>query len=334
MQMLQRFNIKAGVQKQFSTLAGKSFISISALTHNELNDLIEQSMIMKKAWATDAVKARSIMPLHGQTMSMIFQKRSTRTRVSSESGFYMLGGHALMLGPQDVQLGVNESLKDTTRVLSRFNNIILARVFSHSDILELQRESSVPIINALSDKYHPLQTLADLMTLKEHFGELKGKSLAWVGDGNNVIHDLMIGALKQGMSVRVATPVGYNCDADVVEDAKALSKEFGTELLFTSDPKQAVTGTDVVVTDTWVSMGQEEEKASRLAAFSGYQVTRSMMELASPSAVFLHCLPRKPEEVDDEVFYSTQSLVFPEAENRMWTLMSVAMALLGKQWKN
>jgi len=238
-----------------------------------------------------------------------------------------------MLGPQDVQLGVNETLKDTARVLCRFNDIILARVFAHSDVLELSKESSVPVINALSDKYHPLQTLADLMTLREHFGSLKGKTLSWVGDGNNVLHDLMVGALKQGMHVRVATPSGYSPDADVVETAKALAQEFGSNLLFTTDASEAVRGAHVVVTDTWVSMGQEQEKEQRLRDFAGYQVNDALMSLGAPGAVFLHCLPRKPEEVDDQVFYSSRSLVFQEAENRMWTLMAVSMELLGQRWK-
>jgi len=239
-----------------------------------------------------------------------------------------------MLGPQDIQLGVNETLKDTAKVLCRFNNIILARVFAHADVVELSENSSVPVINALSDKYHPLQTLADLMTLREHFGTpLKGKVLSWVGDGNNVLHDLMIGALKQGMSVQVSTPAGYDADTDVIDMAKALAKESGASVSFTHDPREAVKGADVVVTDTWVSMGQEADGAKRKKDFAGYQVDSKLMSLAAKDAVFLHCLPRKLEEVTDEVFYSKQSLVFQEAENRMWTLMAVAMELLGQRWK-
>jgi len=305
---------------------------ISQLTNSELEYLIDQSIEMKRAWKANPKKAREARPLLGQSMSMIFQKRSTRTRVSTETGMFMLGGHALMLGPQDIQLGVNESMRDTSSVLCRFNDIILARVFAHADVEELAQYSSVPVINALSDKYHPLQTLADLMALKEHFGSVKGKSLSWVGDGNNVIHDLMIGAIKCGMHVRVATPVGYDMMDDVVTTAKSLAAENGVSLFLTTDPQEAVSGADVVVTDTWVSMGQEEDANQKKKDFAGYQVNDQLMSIANPQAVFLHCLPRKPEEVSDEVFYSEKSLVFPEAENRMWTVMAVTMALLGKKW--
>jgi ornithine carbamoyltransferase len=242
------------------------------LTDEELIGLVDHSISMKQSWARNADASRRVAPLKGMSMSMIFQKRSTRTRVSSETGTAMLGGHALMLGPQDIQLGVNESLRDTANVLCRFNDVILARVFSHNDITELIEHSRVPVINALSDKYHPLQTLADLMTLKEHFGELDGKTIAWVGDGNNVLHDLMCGSLKMGMNVRVATPEGYDADADVVATAKKIAAENDVQLTFTTDPMEAVTGSNVVVTDTWVSMGQEEEGKKRKLDFAGYQV--------------------------------------------------------------
>ena len=236
---------------------------------------------------------------------MIFQKLSTRTRVSSETGMSKLGGHALFLGANDIQLGTNESMRDTAEVLSRFNSIILARVFGHSDIEELAKWSSVPVINALSDKYHPLQILADYQTLQEHFGtkSLDGINIAWVGDGNNIVHSFMASCPQLGINLRVATPKGYECDEDVVQMAKVNSEANSTEMLFTTDPAEAVHGADVIVTDTWVSMGQEDEKATRIKEFEGYQVTMDMANSggANPDWVFLHCLPRKPEEVDDEV---------------------------------
>jgi ornithine carbamoyltransferase len=303
-----------------STLKGKHFISITDLSENELEELLQLSLDLKSKWTEDAASARAALPMRGMSMSMIFQKRSTRTRVSSETGIYRLGGHALMLGPQDIQLGVNETMEDTAKVLCRFNDILLARVFGHGDIVELAKYSSVPIINALSDKYHPLQTLADLMVLRQHFGDLKGKTLAWVGDGNNIIHDLMIGAIKQGMHVRVATPKGYECLPDVVATAQSLAQEKGVSLTFTHDPEEAVESSNVIATDTWISMGQEEEAKKRKADFAGYQVTSDLMGKGESDCVFIHCLPRKPEEVTDEVFYSDKSLVFPEAENRMWTV--------------
>ena len=265
-------------------------------------------------------------------MSMIFQKRSTRTRVSTETGMSLLGGHALFLGPSDIQLGVNESMRDTASVLSRFNDVILARVFGHTDVVELAKYSNVPVINALSDLHHPLQTLADLMTLQEHFGKenLKGKTVAWVGDGNNVLHDLALGSAILGMNVNVATPKGYEMNADILARTQKLAAQHGGKVLTTTVAAEAVQGSHCVVTDTWVSMGQEAEYAKRVAEFDGYQVDNKLMSHADPSAVFLHCLPRHPEEVADEVFYSEKSLVFPEAENRMWTVMAVMAAQLGK----
>ena len=262
---------------------------------------------------------------------MIFQKRSTRTRVSTETGMAMLGGHALFLGPTDIQLGVNESMRDTAIVLSRFNSLILARVFAHSDITELAKYAEVPIINALSDLHHPLQTLADLMALQQHFGkDLTGKTVAWVGDGNNVLHDLMLGSVKMGMNVNIATPSGYEANPTILAKTQELAAENNVSVMTTTVADEAVAGADVVVTDTWVSMGQEDEYKKRMQEFDGYQVNSDLMGKANPGAVFLHCLPRHPEEVSDEVFYSDASLVFPEAENRMWTVMAVMAAQLGK----
>ena len=297
---------------------------------NELQGLLDLSMHYKKVYARDSVQ-NAPRPLTGHSMSMIFQKRSTRTRVSTETGMALLGGHALFLGPSDIQLGVNESMRDTAQVLCRFNDIILARVFGHQDVVELAKYSNAPVINALSDMHHPLQTLADLMTLQEHFGkDLSNKTLAWVGDGNNVLHDLMLGSAILGMNVNIATPTGYEPHADILSKTKELAKVSGAKIMETTVAADAVKGADVVVTDTWVSMGQEEEYKKRVVAFEGYQVNGDLMKKANPGAVFLHCLPRHTEEVTDEVIYSDQSLVFQEAENRMWTVMSVMCAQLGK----
>jgi ornithine carbamoyltransferase len=294
-----------------------------------LKGLLEVSHEYKKIYA-DKTKPLPT-PLLGHSISMIFQKRSTRTRVSTETGMSLLGGHALFLGPSDIQLGVNETMRDTASVLCRFNDMVLARVYAHADVVELAKYSSVPVINALSDLHHPLQTLADLMALQQHFGkDLSGKTVAWVGDGNNVLHDLMLGAVKMGMNVNVATPKGYEPDADIFAKTQVLAKENGVNLMTTTVADEAVKGADVVVTDTWVSMGQEEEYAKRVKDFEGYQVNTKLMGKANPGAVFLHCLPRHPEEVTDEVIYSDASLVFPEAENRMWTVMAVMAAQMGK----
>eukprot|EP00566_Odontella_aurita_P020322 CAMPEP_0113589564 /NCGR_PEP_ID=MMETSP0015_2-20120614/36155_1 /TAXON_ID=2838 /ORGANISM="Odontella" /LENGTH=357 /DNA_ID=CAMNT_0000495591 /DNA_START=400 /DNA_END=1474 /DNA_ORIENTATION=- /assembly_acc=CAM_ASM_000160 len=303
--------------------------------NEELRGLLDLSAHYKEVYgkgsSVDPINAPK--PLTGQSISMLFQKRSTRTRVSTETGMVLLGGQSLFLGPSDIQLGVNESMRDTAEVLGRFNSLILARVFGHGDITELASHSPVPIINALSDLHHPLQTLADLQALEQHFGtgKLRGKTLAWVGDGNNVLHDLMLGSAKMGMNVRIATPTGYEPNERIMGITRDLAGENNTDDVFTTtDASEAVDGADVVVTDTWVSMGQEEEYQKRVKEFEGYEVNADLMGKANDGAVFLHCLPRHPEEVSDEVFYSDQSLVFPEAENRMWTVMAVMAAQLGK----
>lgn len=234
------------------------FVSDSCVyycSNEELRGLLDLSKQYKETYGKESTvdPVTAPKPLTGQSTAMIFQKRSTRTRVSTETGMSLLGGHALFLGPSDIQLGVNESMKDTALVLSRFNSIILARVFAHDDIAELAEHATVPVINALSDLHHPLQTLADLMALEDHFGteNMKGKTLAWVGDGNNVLHDLMLGCAKLGVNVRIATPKGYECNPTILEKTKQLAVENGTEDVFiTNVADEAVKGSDVVVTDT------------------------------------------------------------------------------------
>jgi ornithine carbamoyltransferase len=255
-----------------SALTGKSLMHIGELTAGELQSLLDNSIALKQAFKDDSSGAEKALPLLGKSVAMIFQKRSTRTRVSSETGMGLLGGRALFLGPSDIQLGVNESLKDTARVLCRFNSLILARVFSHADVEALRDEGSVPVINALSDKHHPLQTLADLMTLQEKFGDLKGKTIAWIGDGNNVLHDLMLGCALLGIHVRISCPEKYLPDAGVRQMTSDFAKASGSEVFVCNEPSLAVQGAHAIFTDTWVSMGQEEEAAKRKADFAGYQV--------------------------------------------------------------
>jgi ornithine carbamoyltransferase len=249
--------------------------------------------------------------------------------MATEVGFGLLGGRPIFLSPDDVHFGVSESVRDSARVISGFVDLILARVYGHQVLTELSQYSQVPVINGLSDTYHPLQILADLLTLQEHFGSLKGLKLAWVGDGNNIVHSLMMACPKLGMDLRIATPKGYECNKEVIADAIPFSIKSGAQLMFTTDPREAVHQADVIVTDTWISMGQEKEKKERLKAFSEYQVTRQLCKEASKDWVFMHCLPRKAEEVTDDVFYDEKrSLVWSEAENRMWTVMAVMLHLL------
>jgi ornithine carbamoyltransferase len=266
----------------------------------------------------------------------MFSKRSTRTRVSTEAAVNMLGGHPMFLSAQDIQLGVNESLYDTSVVVSSMVSAIVARANAHADIASLAQHSSVPVINALSDLYHPLQTIADYLTIHEAFMPssaassglgLEGLKIAWVGDANNVLFDLALGAAKLGCDLSVATPKGYEIPQRVKDVITATSPAPGTAANFlfeTNTPEEAVKNADVIVTDTWVSMGQEEEKAKRLREFEGFQVTAELARRggAKDGWRFMHCLPRHPEEVSDEVFHSPASLVFQEAENRLWAALA------------
>ncbi|KAI8579505.1 hypothetical protein K450DRAFT_241298 [Umbelopsis ramanniana AG] len=333
----------------FSTQTSKPqhFLSTADLTKDQLYNLLTRSIELKvEAKYNVSTPTR---PLTGKTLAVMFSKRSTRTRVATESAMAYLGGHAMFLGAQDIQLGVNESLLDTSRVVSSMVDGIMARVGGHDEIVTLAKESSVPVINALSDKYHPTQILADLVTLHEyrhhktlnpteytahqqHPSEtLPGLKVAWVGDANNILQELMVALPKVGIHLSAACPKGYECQQDVLDIAKAEAKKEGTQLIFTTSPEEAIKDADVIVTDT--CMGQEEEKAKRLAEFAGYQVTMDLAKRggAKPDWIFMHCLPRKPEEVDDEVFYSDRSLVFPEAENRKWTILAVLDSLLVKK---
>jgi len=269
--------------------------------------------------------------LRGKSLAMIFQKPSTRTRVSFEVGMFQLGGTALYLGSNDIQLHRGETISDTAKVLSQYVDGIMARVFAHQDIIDLAKHASVPVINGLSDLLHPCQVLADYQTLRERRGKLEGLKVAWVGDGNNVCHELALGAVKLGMSIEIATPKGYEPNPLVMKAAvRDAQKAKAPAPVVTSDPMAAVAGADVVYTDVWTSMGQEEEKAARLEAFDGFMVTPQMMAAASPECVFMHCLPaHRGEEVAAEVIDGPQSVVFQEAGNRLHTQKAVLLLLMG-----
>ncbi|XP_076118626.1 ornithine transcarbamylase, mitochondrial [Alosa pseudoharengus] len=321
---VRNFRACAAAQSAVS-LKDRSFLTLKDFNSDEIKHILWVSADLKKRIKHEG---QYLPLLQGKSIAMIFEKRSTRTRMSTETGFALLGGHPCFLTPQDIHLGVNESTKDTARVLAGFADVVLARVYSHSTLEELTNEAPIPIINGLSDLYHPIQILADLLTLQEHYGSLSGLTVTWIGDGNNVLHSLMMSLAKLNVNLRVATPKGYEPDSQVLKEAQRLSKQYGTELFLTSDPVEAARGSNVLVTDTWVSMGQEEEKRQRLQDFHGYQITMETGSVASPDWTFLHCLPRKAEEVNDEVFYSPRSLVFPEAENRKWTIMGLMVSLM------
>ena len=262
--------------------------------------------------------------LTGKTLAMIFEKPSTRTRVSFEVAMNRLGGQAMFLSPNDMQLGRGETIEDTAQVLSRFVEAIMARVFSHSTVEKLAT-GSVPVINGLSDLLHPCQALADALTLRERFGNTQGVEMAYLGDGNNVCHSLINAAARLGIRLRVGTPAGYEPDPAIV----AAAREAGADIALTTDPREAVTGAQALYTDVWTSMGDEAEAAERTRALEPFRVDASLMALASPEAVFLHCLPaHRGEEVTAEVLDGPQSVVFDQAENRMHTEQALLLTLM------
>ncbi len=268
--------------------------------------------------------------LAGQSLGMIFQKSSTRTRVSFEVGMVQLGGHALFLSSRDIQLGRGETISDTAQVLSRFLDGIMARTFAHQDVVDLARFGSVPVINGLTDELHPCQVLADYFTLTEIFGDLAGRKLTYIGDGNNMAHSLMLGAAKVGMDVTIAAPAGYEPMAEYVELGRQDAVAAGTRLEITNDLQQAVAGASAVVTDVWASMGQEDQQAKRLADFAGWTIDEELMAAAASDAVFLHCLPaHRGEEVSAAVADGPRSRIFDEAENRLHAQKAVLLWLLG-----
>ena len=279
----------------------------------EILDIIELGLDIK-AHLKNGIHDKE---LQNRTLAMIFEKSSTRTRVSFETGMYQLGGHALFLSSKDIQLGRGEPIKDTARVISRMCDMVMIRTFGHERLEEFAEYSKVPVINGLTDLYHPVQLLADYMTLKE-LGKTEDLKVAYVGDGNNMTHSWLMLASKLGFELRVATPKGYEVDSKVLEDAFNFAKESGAKIIITNDPKEAVKDATVVTTDTWVSMGQEDEKEKRLKDFEGFIVDNLLMCLAAKDAVFLHCLPAyRGYEVSENVFETHADEIFLEAENRL-----------------
>ncbi len=302
----------------------KHLISIHDITFEEFNQILALAQKLKRE--TKEGKTHHI--LKGKTLGMIFTKSSTRTRISFEVGMYQLGGHPMFLSANDMQLGRGESIYDTANVMSRFVDGIMIRTYAHQDVLDLAKYGSVPVINGLTDLLHPCQALADLLTVYEHKGKLRGLKLAYVGDGNNVAHSLLYACAKAGMDMSVATPKGYECNEEMVANAKDDAKQTGSEIIITNDPVEAVTGADVVCTDTWVSMGQEAEKAERVKVFKDYQVNSELFGKSKEDSIFIHCLPAyRGYEVTEDVIDGPRSVVFDEAENRLHAQKAV-MALL------
>ena len=303
----------------------KHFISIHDITSEEFNQILDLAQKLKKE--NKAGIAHPI--LKGKTLGMIFTKSSTRTRVSFEVGMTQLGGYPLFLSSSDIQLGRGETIYDTANVMSRFVDGIMIRTFAHSDVLDLAKYGTIPIINGLTDLLHPCQAMADLLTVYEHKGRLRGLKMAYVGDGNNVAHSLLYACAKAGMDIAVGTPKDYMCDGEIVENAKADAKKSGAEITVTEDPFEAVKGADVVYTDTWASMGQEAEKEMRAKIFAPYQVNDKLFGVAKDDAIFMHCLPAyRGYEVTESVIDGERSVVFDEAENRLHAQKAVMAMLL------
>lgn len=306
----------------------KHLITLKDITTNEFHDILKLTEKLKyenKNGITHHL-------LKGKTLGMIFAKSSTRTRISFEVGMYQLGGHALFLNTNDIQLGRGESIYDTANVLSRFIDGIMIRTFDQKDVEDLAKYGQIPVINGLTDLTHPCQALTDMFTIYEEKGKLEGLKLCYVGDGNNMTHSLLFACAHGGMDMSVATPKGFECDPQIVEDALAMAKKSGSKLVFTNDPQEAAAGADAVYTDTWVSMGQESEKAEKVKKFDGFQVNKELMAHAAPDAIFLHCLPAyRGYEVSADVIDSPCSKVFDEAENRLHTQKAVMAMLMGQQ---
>jgi ornithine carbamoyltransferase len=293
--------------------------------------------LLAEAMQLKAQAARGPLPplLQGKAILMVYEKNSTRTRISFEVGIQRLGGIAVNLDAQTSQLSRGESMEDTAQVLSRYGDVLVLRAKEHASLEALARYATVPVVNALTDREHPCQILADWMTLAEHFGtvaDLRGKVFAYVGDGNNMAHSYLLGAPLVGMDIHVATPKGYAPDAAIVARARELAQENGTKVVLCNDPREALRGAHAVATDTWISMGDEAEETQRVKAFKGYTLDEGMMQNAEPGAVFLHCLPGHwGQEATHELAHGARSLIYDEAENRMWAQMALLARLVNKE---
>ncbi|MBQ1416362.1 MAG: ornithine carbamoyltransferase [Selenomonas sp.] len=308
-------------------LKGRDMLSIHDLSVDEVQEILTLAHELK-------AKQKAGIEHHllkGKTLGMIFEKSSTRTRVSFEVGMYQLGGQALFLSNRDLQLGRGEPIKDTARVLSRYLDGIMIRTYGHDRVEELAKYADIPVINALTDLLHPCQVLTDLLTIQEHKGKnLKGLKMAYVGDGNNMTNSYMYGCAKAGMTFVAATPADYQPDATVTKQAKEDAKLTGASIELVTDPVEAVKGADIVVTDTWASMGQEDEHDARKKIFAPYQVNKELMAHADKRAIVMHCLPAyRGEEITEEVLEANAHVIFDEAENRLHTQKAIMALTMG-----
>lgn len=306
-------------------LSGRHFINLEDFTSEELSALIDYTFELK----SKVRNREEIDIMKNRTMVMYFSKPSLRTRLSFEIGMKKLGGDAFVLKQDEIILGQRESIEDSSNVISRYCDLIMIRTFAHSDVEDFAKYSKVPVINALTDLSHPCQIMADLFTMKEHFGKLKGLTLTYIGDGNNVCNSLLTGCTSLGVNIKVGVPKGYEPDAKTIEVAKNIAKNTGCSVDIVNDVKEAVSGADVVYTDVWASMGQEKEKEARLNVFKGFTLTKELFDLANKGAIALHCLPaHKGEEISEEVFNMNSQYIYEEAENRMHAQMAIMASIM------
>jgi ornithine carbamoyltransferase len=301
----------------------KDLISIKDLLKDEIDELLELAQALKLDPSAYYEK------LKGKSLGLIFQKPSNRTRVSFEVGMYQLGGYTVYLGPDDIKLGTREATKDIAQTLSRYLDIIVARTFLHKDVIDLAENATIPVINGLSDLLHPCQALADIFTIKEKFNQLEGLNMAYIGDGNNVLHSLLYAVAATGMNIKIAVPKGYEPDKDIMHQAGCTAKEKGSTVEIFHDKDSAVSEADILYTDVWVSMGQEADKGKRFADFKDFQVNKQLLKKARPECVVMHCLPaHRGEEITDEVLDGPHSIVFDQAENRLHMQKAILLRLL------
>jgi len=301
----------------------KDFLSVTDFNAQEVREIFEKTQGLKKNRFQDAFKNKAV--------GLIFQKPSLRTRVSFQVGVWQLGGQCMSLSPAEVNIGVRESVKDAAQTLSRYLDMIVARVFKHKDVEDLATHATIPVINGLSDLYHPCQALGDIFTVQERRGSVKGLTLAFIGDGNNVCHSLCHAAAMLGMNVRVASPKGFFPHKEVLSSAQVLASATGSQILVTTDAREAAQGADVLYTDVWASMGQEREAGRRARIFRKYQINGDLVALAKKDVLVMHCLPaHRGAEITDEVIDGPHSAVFDEAENRLHVQKAIMLKLLGK----
>ena len=303
----------------------RHFLTLNDFSKTEILEMIELGEKIKKETKQNIHKPY----LKEQTLAMIFEKSSTRTRTSFEVGMYQLGGHAIFLSSKDIQLGRGEPIIDTARVLSGMVDMAMLRVYKQSDLNEFAKFATIPVINGLSDEFHPVQLMADFLTMKER---ASGETIAYIGDGNNMAHSWLMLASKMGFEIRIATPKGYEPDRRIIEMALQNAKISGAKISILNDPKEAISGADVVASDTWISMGQEDEKERKVKNFAGFCIDKKMMELAHTKAIVLHCLPAyRGYEISDEVFEAHADEIFLEAQNRLHTQKGVMVWLDSKR---